>query len=222
MKKIVVLTLCLFLFHIGFTQNQKPFWNEVQHFKSQDSIAFPAKGQVLFIGSSSFTLWKDAQRYFPESSIINRAFGGSQLVDQIYYIKDIVYPYHPKQIVLYCGENDIAASDTVTAQTVLYRFKTLYHLIRKKHKKIPIIYVSIKPSPSRMQHFKVFEESNQLIKKFIASKKRIQFIDVFHLMLDKNNTPLDNIFLQDKLHMNASGYQIWQKALQPFLLKTKK
>ena len=222
MKKLILLFASFLLIQTGFAQSNAPFWNEVQNFKKQDSIAFPAKGQILFIGSSSFTLWKDVQNYFPDSKIINRAFGGSQLIDQIFYINDIVYPYRPKQIVIYCGENDVAASDTVTAKMVLTRFQQLYHLIRKKYKKTPIVYVSIKPSPSRMQHFKVFDESNQLIKRFIDSKKRIHFVDVFHLMLDKNGEPFKDIFLKDNLHMNAKGYQIWQKALQPYLIKTKK
>ena len=45
------------------------------------------------------------------------------------------------------------------------------------------------------------------------------FIDVYHKMLKPDGTPMDNIFLEDKLHMNAKGYAIWQKAIEPYLLK---
>ena len=100
-----------------------PFWKDIQNFKKQDSISFPPKNAILLIGSSSFTKWTDVQDYFPGYTIINRGFGGSILLDQIRYANDIIFPYQPKQIVIYCGENDLASSDSVTAQMVFDRFK---------------------------------------------------------------------------------------------------
>ena len=114
------------------TKTSPPFWNDIQNFKKQDSIHFPPKNAILFIGSSSFTKWTDVQDYFPGYTIINRGFGGSTLLDQIRYVNDIVFPYQPKQIIIYCGENDLASSDTVTAAMVVDRFKQLYKIIREK------------------------------------------------------------------------------------------
>ena len=133
---------CVFLFFLlacGNTSRQEnksvahpPFWADIQNFKKQDSVSFPSKNAILFIGSSSFTKWKDVQDYFPGYTIINRGFGGSTLLDQIRYANDIIFPYEPKQIVIYCGENDLASSDTVTAEMVVDRFKELYKMIRNK------------------------------------------------------------------------------------------
>ena len=76
MKKSVVVVLLLFVLNQTATsQGNLPFWKEVQVLKQKDSLSFPAPGQVLFIGSSSFTMWKDAQVYFPFHKILNRAFG---------------------------------------------------------------------------------------------------------------------------------------------------
>src|SRR5580692_8032994 len=86
-----------------------PFSSDIAAFKAQDAQTPPAKGQILFIGSSSFTRWTDVQSYFPTHPILNRAFGGSTLPDVIRYVNDIVFPYQPKQVVLYCGENDFAS-----------------------------------------------------------------------------------------------------------------
>ena len=66
------------------------FWNDIQNFKRQDSTSLPPKNAILFIGSSSFTKWTDVQNYFPDYAIINRGFGGSTLLDQIRYEKDII------------------------------------------------------------------------------------------------------------------------------------
>jgi lysophospholipase L1-like esterase len=38
-------------------------------------------------------------------------------------------------------------------------------------------------------------------------------------MLKADGTPMTDIFLEDNLHMNAKGYAIWQKIIEPYLLK---
>src|ERR1044071_6860521 len=129
MKKIKVTLLFLFFVGTLIGQEKPPFWDDIQAFKHQDSGQAPPQHAILFVGSSSFTKWKDVQSYFPKYTIINRGFGGSSLPDIIYYANDIIFPYHPKEIVIYCGENDFAANDTVSTKTVMDRFKTLYGMI---------------------------------------------------------------------------------------------
>src|SRR5829696_3884450 len=94
----------LLLFNFVWAQEtiRPAFWNDIQRFKSQDSNYVPAKNAILFVGSSSFTKWTDVQDYFPGYKIINRGFGGSSLPDLIRYADDIIFPYQPKQIVIYC------------------------------------------------------------------------------------------------------------------------
>src|SRR5437870_1991187 len=138
MSRRKILFLVMWLFLTGTLVAQQPaFYDDIQNFKKKDSVAFPAKNAILFIGSSSFTKCTDVQDYFPHYPIINRGFGGSTLVDVTRYVKDIVYPYHPKQIVIYCGENDFASSDTVTARDVFSRFKKLFTLLRNRYPSIP-------------------------------------------------------------------------------------
>src|SRR6476469_6829976 len=119
MKKIIQCLLFLLLSTVVFdTAIAQPFSEDIAVFKKQDSIHFPRRNAILFIGSSSFTKWKDVQNYFPQYPIINRGFGGLTLTDVIRYANDIIFPYHPKEIVIYCGENDFAASDSTSAEMV--------------------------------------------------------------------------------------------------------
>ena len=220
MKTIKLFFLLLFLGNFLQAQEQKaPFWNDIQAFKRQDSISLPPKHAILFVGSSSFTKWKDVQDYFPGYTIINRGFGGSSLPDMIRFENDVIFKYEPKQIVIYCGENDLAASNTVTAQMVLERFKQLFSDIRAKFPKTPLIYISMKPSPSRWNMKDKMMEGNELIKKYLKKKKKTVFISVWNDMLGPDGKPMGDIFVEDKLHMNAKGYAIWQKEIEPHLLK---
>jgi lysophospholipase L1-like esterase len=217
-KKLKLLLVSLLVF--GFVKAQNtPFYSEIQHFKEQDSIHFPPKHAILFLGSSSFRKWEDVQEYFPGYTIINRGFGGSTIPDAIYYADEIVFPYNPKQIVIYEGDNDLAFSDQITADSVLNRFEKLFSLIRKHLPNTSIAFVSIKPSPSREKLMPEMQEANSLIKNFLKGKRNTAFIDVYHKMLNKNGTPNKSLFIEDELHMNAKGYAIWKKIIQPYLLK---
>ena len=195
-----------------------PFWDDIQNFKKQDSVSFPPTNPILLIGSSSFTKWTDVQDYFQGYTIVNRGFGGSTLLDEIFYVNDIVFSYQPKQIIIYCGENDLASSDTVSAAMVADRFKQLFQMIRDKTE-APIAYISMKPSPSRRHLIPKMREGNQLIKDFLATQKNTAFIDVHQKMLDSTGEPMPEIFLDDSLHMNAKGYATWKKEMEPYMQK---
>lgn len=219
MKKLLIV-LSLFVSVNLFAQDtHPPFWEDIQHFKQQDSLHEAPSHAILFVGSSSFTKWTDVQDYFPGYTIINRGFGGSTLQDVIRYENDVIFKYKPKEIVIYCGENDVAASDTVTATIVYQRFKKLYSDIRSRFPNTPIVYVSMKPSPSRWGMRDRMISGNNLIANYLKNQKHAKFISVWKAMLGKDGKPKPDIYIEDNLHMNAKGYAIWKKLIQPSLKK---
>lgn len=207
----------VFIFQLVSISAQ-PFINEINYFKKLDSITAPPANPILFIGSSSFTNWKDVNAYFPGYTILNRAFGGSSLTHLLMYADEVIFKYNPKQIVIYCGENDLTGGSHITGDSILQRFKRLHKLIRSKLPAVPIAYVSMKPSPSREKYLPEMKKGNKLIKKFIRSKKHTAFIDVYRHMLTKDGKIIQEIFLSDNLHMNKKGYEIWQPIIKPYLL----
>jgi lysophospholipase L1-like esterase len=220
MKNWLLATVSLFMLGILQAQTSEPaFRKDIDAFKKSDSQHMPAANAILFVGSSSFTKWTDVQEYFPGYPILNRGFGGSTLVDVIRYADEIMIPYHPKQIIIYCGENDIAASDTITPQIVLGRFQQLFSIIRKKLGNVPVGFISIKPSPSLWKMETRFVEANRLIKAFLDKQTNAKFINVHSAMLNADGSVKTDIFISDNLHMNATGYHIWQPIIQPFLKK---
>ncbi len=219
MKLVTRWLLIIVIFAIGSsTAISQPFINEIKAFRRADSIAMPPQNAILLIGSSSFTNWKDVAKYFPEHTIINRGFGGSSLPHMTMYAEDIIFKYNPKQIIIYCGENDLTGGPSITADTIFNRLKKLHQLIRSRYKKVPIAYISMKPSPSREKYLETMQKGNELIKSFMEKQKKSSYIDVYHSMLDANGNILTHIFLSDKLHMNAEGYKIWQGIIAPYLV----
>lgn len=212
--RFISLILCVFSLN-AFVSAQVRYQDEIDQFRKQDSISAPPKKAVLFVGSSSFRMWKDVQSAFPETKVINRGFGGSTLEDVINHMDKVIFPYQAKQIVIYCGENDIASGET--PQTVLERFDKLFTAIRERQPRVPIVFVSMKPSPSREKFRDAFIQGNSLIREYLAGKKNTVYVDVFTRMLDDTGKPKSDIFLKDDLHMNEKGYAIWTEALKPVL-----
>jgi lysophospholipase L1-like esterase len=218
MKKWLIIIL---LIQGTFLQAQiaPPFWQDILAFKKKDSAQAPVESPILFVGSSSFTRWANIESYFPNYPILNRAFGGSILKDVIRYSYDVVIRYRPKQVLIYCGENDLAASDSLMPNEVLLRVQTLFSIIRINLPQAHISYVSIKPSPSRMKIQDRVKAANKLIKAFIKKQKNADFIDVYDAMLDANGNMREELYVEDRLHMKPIGYEIWKKIITPYLVK---
>ncbi|MBS1566097.1 MAG: G-D-S-L family lipolytic protein [Bacteroidetes bacterium] len=220
MKKIIVsIGLAVLLYSSIQAQTAPPFWQEIVAFKKLDTDQPPPPHPILFVGSSSFTKWKDVNDYFPGYPIVNRGFGGSTLPDVIRYFYDVIVRYQPKQVVIYCGENDIASSDTMTVAEVVTRFKTLFGMIRQNLPAATIDFVAMKASPVREKFFPKVRGANAEIKAFLKLQKNAAFIDINPAMLDAKGNPREELFLPDRLHMKPEGYAIWKKVMQQYLLK---
>lgn len=217
MKKIFAAFLLL-TFTFIFSQEKKPaYWQEIQNFKKLDQESTPPQNAVLLIGSSSFTKWQDVSEYFPGKVIINRGFGGSKLTDLNYYAEDLLNPYQPKQIIIYCGENDFADDAKLKSDVVVDRFKTFYRKIREKFPNIQVDFISIKYSPSREKLWPQMKEANKKIAKFMKKEKNADFIDITKVMNDINGNVRKDLFVDDMLHMTPEGYRLWTTVMKPYI-----
>lgn len=216
MKKLFSVLICLLLANFLSAQIAPPFWDDVQTIKRYDNMYHAPDRPILFVGSSSIRMWNSLQIAFGNQNVINRGIGGAVFGDITYYLNDIVFPYNPRQIVIYV-ENDLP-DETASAEIILERFIKLYSGIRAKLPEVPIAYISMKPSPSRDKFQQKAIESNKLIKEFLAKEKNTAYIDIFTPMM-KDGKSRPELFVKDMLHMNADGYAIWEKAVRPYLLK---
>ena len=214
MSRILLFAGWLFIAVLPVTA-QHAFQNEIDSFRRADSIAFPGTDKIVFTGSSSFRLWKELQSDFPGHPIINRAFGGSTFDDLLYYRDRIIGPYKPRQVVIYCGENDLAGG--ASPGKVFENFVEFFRYIRSVSPEAHVLFVSIKPSPSRSQILDKVKEANALIHSFLSGEQRTGYVDIFTPMLDERGNFREELFVQDRLHMNRKGYAIWKAAIEPHL-----
>ncbi|HMG08213.1 MAG TPA: GDSL-type esterase/lipase family protein [Mucilaginibacter sp.] len=216
LKLLLFLIGCAFTANV-FAQQGFPFDNEILDFKHQDSLSFPKPNGILFIGSSSIRLWSDLEQRFPDKPIIKRGVGGCQLWQLVdYYTPYILFPYHPRKIFIYAGENDIA--DGKSATFVADEFTKLWTMIHQQLPQAEIYFMSIKPSPVRAKNYTTVAKANDMIKAYLKNKPKSHFVNLVPAIYKPGTiTPDSGLFTSDYLHLNPEGYDKWQSVLQPLV-----
>ena len=197
------------------TPKQSQWEPEISAFERADQTNPPLKHPILFVGSSSIRLWKTLADDFKGYPVLNRGFGGSQITDSTAFADRIITPYEPSLIFLYAGDNDVAAGHS--AEQILADFREFVASARLKLPNTPIAFISIKPSPARWKYVDTTKAANRLISEYVKSDKRLTYVDIFSKMLDQDGKPREELFIADKLHMNAQGYAIWTEAIKAHL-----
>lgn len=172
-------------------------------------------GGVVFVGSSSIRLWTDLEKRYRSYAAINRGFGGSTLADCVKHMDRLVLPHRPRLVIIYAGDNDLAGGRS--AEEVLLDFVELTSRIQERLPKTQIVFVSIKPSPARVDLLDRIRETNTRIRNYIATKPYLKYIDVFTPMLDAKGKPRGELFGSDSLHLNEEGYALWHALISPVL-----
>ncbi len=205
----------LFIAFSSYAQDYNHQWkDEINAFDSLNGDS-PAQGGILFTGSSSIKFWKDPVKDFKNSQILNRGFGGSQIIDLIENFDQVILKYHPKKIVIYSGDNDVEVGKS--AEVVFGDFCTLYGMIKAKLPDTKIYYIAIKPSLSRWSKVLEMKKTNTMINEYLNTKSNGTFIDIFSQMIGPEGKPCKKWFIEDGLHMTKEGYQLWTKILSPYL-----
>ena len=197
------------------TRNFAQWENDMKAFEAADAKQMPPRGGIVFIGSSSIRMWTDLAADFPDKKVINRGFGGSQIVDSTHFADRIVVPYQPKMVVMYAGDNDL--NDGKSPEQVFADYQAFVEKIRAKLPKVRVAYIAIKPSPSRAALMPKAAKTNELIKNYSTKKRDLVYIDICTPMLGADGQPRRELFLRDMLHMNRSGYEVWKKAVAEYL-----
>ena len=189
---------------------------EITAFELKDRTNPPPQDCIVFVGSSSIRLWKSLAADFPGYPVVNRGFGGSQLADSVNMAERIIIPYHPRQVVIYAGGNDINAGKS--PDIVYGDFVALAKKLREAMPHVDIAYISSAPNPARWAQVEKVKRLNKLVAAYCRHHD-IEFINVFPLMLGPDGLPKPDIYVSDRLHMNAKGYEIWKEAVGPYLKK---
>lgn len=184
-------------------------------FAAQDTTVPPPRDAYVFTGSSSVRLWPSLAADFPGKAVLNRGFGGAQVRDVVHDADQVAIRYRPRMIVLYAGDNDLNAGRR--PQQVLHDVRAFVARVRRDLPRTPIAILAIKPSPSRAAQLPAQQQANRLLQAEASRLHGVEFIDVATPMLGADGQPRPELFVEDRLHMNAAGYALWRGIVAPYL-----
>ncbi|MGO4260654.1 SGNH/GDSL hydrolase family protein [Lysobacter sp. TAB13] len=198
-------------------RDSREWEHTVQAWEAQDARVRRMPGAVVFVGSSSIRLWATLSEDFPGTITINRGYGSSRVYDSVYFADRIVNAYQPRAVVFYAGENDL--NEGRTPRQVRDDFVAFVRRVQAGTPKARIAFISIKPSPSRSALLPQVRQANALIHDYIRGARGVDYLDVFTPMLDPAGQSRPELFVADRLHMNAEGYAIWTRVVGAWLDK---
>ncbi|WP_150290062.1 GDSL-type esterase/lipase family protein [Sphingobium estronivorans] len=190
-----------------------PFSREIEAFAKANEAGPPITDATLFLGSSSIRLW-DIPASFPDIGTVNRGFGGATTPDVLHYYKRLLPRAKPRSILVYVGENDLAAG--ATPAEVAHNVLTLLRQLRTDYPKAHIAYLSLKPSPIRWTLWPKMAAVNMTV----AARGRVSgfdYLDVGRVLLAPDGLPDASLFRADGLHMNPRGYTLWTRLVDAYL-----
>ncbi len=190
------------------------FAQDIGSFLESDREVSPPSSPILFVGSSSIRLWP-TDSLFHGLPVINRGFGGSHISDVNYYVRDIVLPYQPRVIVFYAGDNDVNAGKS--PDRVLQDYQEFVTHVRSSGQASRILFLAIKPSPSRWHVWPQMAEANALIRSYSADDTLLGYVDIASPMLGPDGRPIGNLFVADSLHLSGEGYRLWTDIVRPLV-----
>ena len=193
------------------------FIDEINEFKRLDNESFPGNGKILFTGSSSIRFWDSLKEDMEPLEVLNRGFGGAQISHVIHHFDEIIKPYNPQAIVFFCGTNDLTALKT--PEETVHDLKKFLSLVRDGFGNIKVYIIGIKPSVDRLYLDKEERTFNNLINSLASEDAFLEYINVWDSMLDKNGERMPQLYLDDGLHLNDEGYELWTKLVRDSLSK---
>ncbi len=197
-----------------YQEKAKSWEKEVSQLEIKDKTESYPENALLCIGSSSFRLWKSIQDDMAPYTCINRGYGGAKFTDLAFFTDRLIAPHTYQGVMVFVANDITGSADDLTPEEVVTWFQRVEKSIRKKSPTTPIFLIEITPTESRWKVWNQIQEANSLLKAYCAKKKNLHFISTATAFLGPDGNPRSELFIQDKLHLNAAGYKIWASQLK--------
>ena len=188
---------------------------EIAAYEQMDRTNPPPRGVIVFTGASAIRRWTSLERDFPGYHVINRGFGGSEIVDVTHFADRIVFPYAPKMIFFRSGGNDLHNGKSVEQVFADYR-----EFVATVHAKLPetdIVFISLSPSIARWEQHDREKALNQRVEDFTRHTPHLKYLEDYDVVLGPGGQPRPELFLADRQHFNADVYKVLAERARPLL-----
>lgn len=165
---------------------------------------------LWFVGSSSMHRWTSLSQDMRPWLAHNRGIDNATFAQILPRFANAGDDHKPVAIILYAGENDIA--NGIAVRTVIRDLAYFLDLRNRMMADVPVLVLSMKPSPTRRSIFQSQLLFNAAAERLIDRIPLTYYADITTPLL-KDGKLGDN-YRPDGVHMNPAGYRIWAEVVR--------
>lgn len=172
---------------------------------------------VVFVGDSITEGWHTLAQDFADLpvKVVNRGIGGDTTPNLLYRLQDDVLSLHPVGLVLLIGTNDLG--EHTPPADIADNLRTLHARIRAAYPEIPIAWCLVMPRRGDDTYPERIHELNGYIRDIAKQDPKVTVVDTFTPLAQPDGSSIPADYVPDRLHLNAAGYAVWRRALEPVL-----
>jgi len=160
---------------------------------------------LWFVGSSSMHRWTSLSQDMTPWLAQNRGIDNATFADILPRFANTADEHKPVAIILYAGENDIA--NGIAVRAVVRELAHFLDLRNRMMNDVPVLVLSMKPSPTRRSSFPNQLLFNAAAQGLIDRIPLTYYADITTPLLQDGK--LGDNYGPDGVHMNPAGYRIW-------------
>ena len=181
-----------------------------------DEPAITSK-DIVMLGNSLTEGGGDWGKRLGKDNVINRGISGDEVMG-VYDRLHQILPGKPAKLFLLIGVNDV--SHDLSTDSIVYRIDQTLTRIQKESPDTKVYLQSLLPINESFNRYKRLTNKTYQIPEInarldaLAKEKKITFIDLFPLFVEKGTNVLRKELTNDGLHLNDKGYEIWVNAIK--------
>lgn len=187
---------------------------DIQKLEALDAAEPDPEDAVLLVGSSSIRLWDGAVGAMKPYPIIRRGYGGAKYSDLLVYARRLIEPHEYQAIVFFVG-NDVSGGKTDHAVEDVEKWvRAIVKVARDHQPDAAILLVEVTPTPVRFDAWPKIRKLNAMLREVALTEPNTSFVSTAEFYLDRDDQPRRELFRDDNLHQNETGYQVWASLIK--------
>lgn len=192
----------------------KRWEKEIQKYEALDQKSTDPADGILLIGSSSIRRWDSAPEDLAPFRVIPRGYGGAKYSDLAVFAERLITPHDFRAVVVFVG-NDISGKETdATPEAVERLVRHVVGIAREHRPDASVLLVEVTPTRSRYDAWPKIRQLNAMLREVCFTEPNVHFVATAETFLTHDNQPRENLFVDDQLHLNKEGYDIWGKIIR--------
>lgn len=188
---------------------EEKWGKKIAELESRDATETHPEDAILFVGSSSIRLWDSIAEDMAPYPVIQRGYGGAKFSDGAVFAERLITPHRYRAVVLFFG-NDIAGKESdAEPEEVVGWFKRVAGVAKRHQPGSEVFCIGVTPTSSRWDVWPEVVELNAALERACLRDRRLHYITTASAFLGEDGKPEDRHFKEDRLHLNAGGYDRW-------------